>query len=46
MATKRCRGDSWQYTIKRAGLLPQPVEQQVVVIEQTATLERHYTDAD
>jgi integrase len=25
MATKRRRGDSWQYTIKRAGLLPQPV---------------------
>lgn len=24
MATKRRRGDSWQYTIKRAGLLPQP----------------------
>lgn len=25
MATKRRRGESWQYTIKRAGLLPQPV---------------------
>lgn len=25
MATKRRRGDSWQYTIKRAGLLPQSV---------------------
>lgn len=25
MATKRRRGLSWQYTIKRAGLLPQPV---------------------
>lgn len=25
MATKRRRGNSWQYTIRRAGLLRQPV---------------------